>query len=92
MRSRFYALSTFIFTFIFWGVSLYSYAQIRANIGLNSGYNSTFVLDKGLDADPRYVSQTTYNFSPIGIALGVDLNPRFALQFKSILSKQGSAL
>jgi hypothetical protein len=72
-----------------WGTCSYSVAQVRANIGLNSGYNSTFVLDKGLEADPRFVSQSTYHFSPVGVAVGVELNRRYALQIESILSNQG---
>lgn len=85
MKPPIYAISFLLF----WGIGSSGYAQIKANFGLTSGYNSTFVLDKGLEADPRYISQTTYNFSPIGIVLGAEINPRYALQFESILSNQG---
>ncbi len=37
----------------------------QVHLGVTTGINSTFVLDKGLSEDPRYNSQLTYNFSPI---------------------------
>jgi hypothetical protein len=61
----------------------------QVHLGATSAYNATFVLDKGLSEDPRYNSTMTYNWSPVGIAFGVDITPGFGLQLESILSKQG---
>ena len=64
-------------------------AQVKLHVGVNSGYNATFVLDKGLSDDPRYAAQATYHSSPFGLALGIDLAETFGLQLESILSNQG---
>jgi opacity protein-like surface antigen len=64
-------------------------AQTKVHIGLNTAFNSTFVLDKGLSEDPRYKAEPTYKFSPIGLAFGADFGRGFGLQLESILSKQG---
>lgn len=63
--------------------------QAQVHIGLTTGVNSTFVLDKGLSEDPRYNSQMTYNFAPAGFSFGVDISNGFGLQLESILAKQG---
>lgn len=60
----------------------------KLHIGATTGINTTLILDKGLTEDPRYNSTYTHNFSPIGIAVGVDLGPRFGIQLESILTNQ----
>jgi opacity protein-like surface antigen len=57
--------------------------------GATTAYNATFVLDEGLNKDPRYNSTYTYNLAPIGFAFGVDVSRKFGLQLESILSNQG---
>ncbi len=64
-------------------------AQPKAHIGLTTAVNASFVLDKGLSADPRYNSTMTYKFAPIGFALGIDFTPTFGLNLESIYAKQG---
>lgn len=61
----------------------------QVHIGVTSGVNSTFVLDKGLSEDPRYNSQMTYNFTPAGFSFGVDISNGFGIQLESILANQG---
>ena len=61
----------------------------QVHIGVTTGVNSTFVLDKGLSQDPRYNSQMTYNFAPAGFSFGVDISNGFGIQLESILAKQG---
>ncbi len=61
----------------------------QVHIGVTTGVNSTFVLDKGLSEDPRYNSQMTYNFAPVGFSFGVDLGNSFGLQLESIFANQG---
>lgn len=61
----------------------------QVHIGVTSGVNSTFVLDKGLSEDPRYNSQMTYNFAPAGFSFGVDISNGFGIQLESILANQG---
>jgi hypothetical protein len=65
------------------------FAQVKFRVGLNSGYNATFVLDKGITDDPRYGAEATYNFSPIGATFGAELTDNFALQLESLISNQG---
>lgn len=66
-----------------------AYAQPRIHIGLNTGFNSTHVLDKGLNQDPRYVSTASFKWAPVGFSFGVDFTKRFGLQFESIRAAQG---
>ncbi len=61
----------------------------QVHIGITTGLNSTFVLDKGLSEDPRYNSQMTYNFAPVGFSFGADLGNSFGLQLESIFANQG---
>ncbi|MCG8322835.1 MAG: PorT family protein [Cytophagales bacterium] len=61
----------------------------QVHIGVTTGVNSTFVLDKGLSEDPRYNSQMTYNFAPAGFSFGVDISNGFGIQLESILANQG---
>ncbi len=63
--------------------------QTSVHFGLTTGFNSTFVLDKGLAEDPRFTPEPTYRFSPIGASFGADFGRGFGLQLESILSKQG---
>ena len=69
------------------GITLSVNAQ-KFHIGVTSGINTTIILDQGLLDDPRYNSTYTHNFSPIGLAAGVDFGPRFGLQLESILTNQ----
>ena len=61
----------------------------QVHVGVTTSVNSTFVLDKGLSQDPRYNSQMTYNFSPAGLTLGVNISDGFGIQLESILANQG---
>jgi len=70
-------------------VSTATLAQPRVHIGINTGFNSTHVLDKGLNNDPRYISTASFKWAPVGFAFGVDLTNRFGLQFESIKAAQG---
>jgi len=69
------------------GLTIDANAQ-KLHIGATTGINTTFILDKGLTEDPRYNSTYTYDFSPIGLAVGVDFSPRFGIQLESILTNQ----
>jgi hypothetical protein len=60
----------------------------KLHVGATTGVNTTIILDQGLLDDPRYNSTYTHNFSPIGLAVGVDFGPRFGLQLESILTNQ----
>ena len=64
-------------------------AQPRIHMGLTTGFNSTHVLDKGLQSDPRYVAKANYEWAPIGASFGVDFSNRFGLQLESIKAAQG---
>jgi hypothetical protein len=67
-----------------------SYSQIiQIHAGATTAVNATFVLDKGLSKDPRYNSEFTYNFAPIGFNFGVDLGRKVGLSLEAIKSKQG---
>jgi hypothetical protein len=70
-------------------LSASAFAQPRIHLGLNSGFNSTYVLDKGLNQDPRYVAQTSFKWAPVGVSFGIDFTKRFGLQFESIQAAQG---
>lgn len=64
-------------------------AQIKIHMGVSTAINSTFVLDKGLKADPRYLSTATYKWAPVGFSFGVDLGKRIGLSLESIKAAQG---
>lgn len=66
-----------------------AYAQPRVHLGLNTAFNSTYVLDKGLSEDPRYSAKANYEWAPIGASLGIDLTKKFGLQIESIQAAQG---
>ncbi len=65
------------------------YSQVGVHAGVTSGYNATFVLDNGLSESPRYKSAMTYNWSPVGLNIGVDFGRSFGLSLESILARQG---
>lgn len=66
-----------------------AYAQPRVHLGVTTGFNSTYVLDKGLSEDPRYTAQANYEWAPIGASFGVDFTNRIGLQIESIRAAQG---
>jgi hypothetical protein len=70
-------------------IVLQTKAQIKFHVGLSTALNSTFVLDQGLKADPRYLSTATYKWAPVGFSFGVDFGRRFGLQLESIKAAQG---
>ncbi len=80
---RIFLLTAFVFSI---AVAM---AQPRVHIGITTGFNSTYVLDKGLMTDPRYAAQANYEWAPIGGSLGIDLTKRFGFQFESIRAAQG---
>lgn len=70
-------------------LSTAGFAQPRVHIGITSGFNSTYVLDKGLNENPQYIAQANFKWAPIGGSLGIDLTRRFGFQFESIQAAQG---
>ncbi len=64
-------------------------AQIKFHLGVSTAMNSTFVLDKGLKADPRYLAEATYKWAPVGFSFGMDIGKKFGLQLESIKAVQG---
>ncbi len=64
-------------------------AQPRVHVGITTGFNTTYVLDKGLASDPRYAAEANYEWAPIGGSLGIDITRKFGLQFESIRAAQG---
>lgn len=62
---------------------------VQVHLGATTTVNATYVLDKGLSADPRYNSTATYQWAPIGFNFGVDLGRKFGLSLEGIKSKQG---
>lgn len=64
-------------------------AQIKFHVGMSTAVNSTFVLDKGLKADPRYLSTATYKWAPVGFTFGVDFGKHVGLSLESIKAAQG---
>ncbi len=83
MRVVFLLLITLAFT------ANNTYAQVNFHVGATTAYNATFVLDKGLAEDPRYNAAITYNWTPIGLNVGLDLTNKFGMSLESILSNQG---
>jgi hypothetical protein len=71
------------------GLTTTSYGQVGVHVGVTTAYNATFVLDNGLSEAPRYRSQMTYNWAPVGFNIGVDFSRKFGLSLESILSRQG---
>ena len=64
-------------------------AQIKFHVGVTTALNSTFVLDQGLKADPRYLSTATYKWAPVGVKAGIHLGKRFGLNLEAIRAAQG---
>ena len=62
---------------------------VQVHLGATTTVNATYVLDKGLSADPRYNSTATYQWAPIGFNFGIDLGRKFGLSLEGIKSKQG---
>lgn len=65
------------------------FAQPRVHLGITSGFNSTYVLDKGLSANPDYIAQANFEWLPIGGSIGIDITKGFGFQFESIRTAQG---
>lgn len=65
------------------GLFLPAKAQKGPEIGLVTGFNTTWVIDSKLFDDPNYEYRTTWNAAPFGIQLGYKINPSstFQLQF-----------
>lgn len=78
-----------VLTFIALTLAIASQAQVSVHLGATTTYNATFVLDKGLSEDPRYSSQMTYNWAPIGFNFGIDFTKGFGLSLEAIQAKQG---
>ena len=65
------------------------FAQPRIYLGITTGFNSTYVLDKGLESNPNYIAQANYEWFPIGGSVGIDITNGFGFQFESIRAAQG---
>ncbi len=76
-----------LFLFLFFFIKIQ--AQVKIHVGASTALNSTYVLDKGLKADPRYLSTATYKWAPVGFSFGVDFGKKFGLQLESIKAAQG---
>jgi hypothetical protein len=46
--------------------------QVSVGLGVFTGLTSSFTLDDGITADPRYTTRYEVNFAPVGIYLGID--------------------
>ncbi len=64
-------------------------AQPRVHLGITSGFNSTYVLDKGFSDNPLYSAKANYEWAPVGASVGIDLTNRFGFQIESIKAAQG---
>lgn len=62
--------------------------QPRIHLGASTLVNSSVVLDEGLKTDPRYDSEISYQWSPVGFSFGTDFTHGFGLQLESILNNQ----
>lgn len=71
------------------GIASITYGQVGVHVGVTAGYSATFVLDNGLSEAPRYKSQMTYNWAPVGFNAGVDFSRGFGLSLEAIMAKQG---
>ncbi len=67
-----------------------AYAQlVQVHVGVTTGGNATFVLDKGISEDPRYNSTYTFKPAPVGFNFGVDFGKKFGLSLEGIKARQG---
>jgi Outer membrane protein beta-barrel domain len=82
-------MKKFFFTAVLFLIIIQTKAQVRIHVGLSTAFNSTFVLDKGLKADPRYLSTATYKWAPVGFSFGVDFGKRVGLSLETIKAAQG---
>lgn len=64
-------------------------AQPRIHLGITTGFNTTYVLDKGLNSNPIYAAQARYDWFPVGGSIGIDITKGFGFQFESIRAAQG---
>jgi len=80
---------TFLLCVCLTAVASVAQGQVDVHVGLTTAFNATFVLDDGLSQAPRYRSQQTYKWAPIGFNAGVDLSRGFGLSLESIMAKQG---
>lgn len=79
----------FLLCIVLFSAASIAYGQVGVHLGVTTGYNATFVLDNGLSEAPRYRSQMTYNWAPVGFNVGVDLSRGFGLSLESIMARQG---
>ena len=82
-------VSRIFFSCVLLCIGGFAQAQVSAHVGLTTAFNATFVLDDGLSQAPRYRSEMTYKWAPIGFNAGIDLSRGFGLSLESILAKQG---
>lgn len=68
-----------------------SNAQVNVHVGATTAFAATFVPDKGISESPRYKSNLTYNWSPVGFNAGVDFGKKFGLAIESIWTNQGQS-
>ncbi len=76
----------FLISFLFTG---FAFAQPRIHLGITTGFNTTYVLDKGLQSNPNYIAQAKYDWFPIGGSVGIDITNGIGIQFESIRAAQG---
>lgn len=76
-----------IVALLFTSITVFSQPSVR--IGVTTGMNSTYVLDKGLSADPRYNTTANFEWAPVGFTFGLDISNKFGLQLESIKAAQG---
>lgn len=74
---------------IFCCMGLIARSQPAIHLGITTAMNSTYVLDKGLSQDPRYSSEATYEWAPVGVTFGVDISRKFGLQLETIKAAHG---
>lgn len=79
-----------LFTILLCLIGFSSYSQlVQVHFGATTAVNATFVLDKGLSEDPRYNSEMTYKFAPIGFNFGVDLGRKVGISLEAIKAQTG---
>lgn len=63
-----------------------SYSQVKVNVGVSTAINSTFVLDKGFNADPSYTRVQSFEMAPFGFTFGTHFSNKVALSLEGILT------